>query len=138
MLSMTGLAMYCANVRSSVWIMISAGIPGVGENLHDHVDLFSIAECTGRHSYDHYGKPHWALLAGLQYLLFKNGPAASSLFETGAFWYSDSDATSADLQFHFGQGSGIEAGVASMDHGGVTLNGAYVQPKSRGSVAGLQ
>ena len=31
MLSSTGFARYCAKVRSAVWIMISAGIPGVGE-----------------------------------------------------------------------------------------------------------
>ena len=113
---------------------VAHDLPGVGENLHDHLDLFAIAECVGRHTYDHYAKPHWALVAGLQYALFKNGPAASSLFETGAFWHSGDDARSADLQFHFGQGSGIEAGVASMPDGGVTLNGAYVQPKSRGTV----
>lgn len=114
-------------------------LPGVGENLHDHLDLFTIAECSGRYSYDRYAKPHYALKAADQYLLFKNGPAASSLFETGAFWHSTSDGSVSkddpcDLQFHFGQGSGIEAGVASMPQGGVTLNVAYMRPKSRGTV----
>jgi choline dehydrogenase-like flavoprotein len=107
---------------------------GVGRNLHDHLDLFTIAECSGPHSYDAYGKPHMTLWAGLQYMLFKRGPAASSLFETGAFWYSDKTAPLPDIQFHFGQGSGIEAGVAKMPMGGVTLNAAYMRPKSRGSV----
>jgi len=109
-------------------------LPGVGENLHDHLDLFTIAECSGRYSYDGYAKPHNAIKAAIQYKLFRNGPAASSLFETGAFWRSDFDDGPCDLQFHFGQGSGIEAGVASMPQGGVTLNVAYMRPKSRGSV----
>jgi len=109
-------------------------LPGVGENLHDHLDLFTIAECSGRYSYDRYSKPHHAVKAAAQYLLFRNGPAASSLFETGAFWHSDSEDGPCDLQFHFGQGSGIEAGVASMPEGGVTLNVAYMRPKSRGTV----
>ncbi len=109
-------------------------LPGVGENLHDHLDLFAIAGCSGRHSYDHYARPHYALWAGMQYVLFRRGPAASSLFETGAFWFSGDDAASPDLQFHFGQGSGIEKGVASLANGGVTLNGAYVRPRSRGTV----
>jgi choline dehydrogenase len=39
---------------------------------------------------------------------------ASSLFETGGFWYADPDARSPDLQFHLGLGTGIEAGVAAM------------------------
>lgn len=123
-----------ADHLKSVDVELVHNLAGVGENLHDHLDLFAIAECSGRHSYDHYGKPHFALIAGLQYLLFRNGPAASSLFETGAFWHSSNDAPTADLQFHFGQGSGIEAGVASMPDGGVTLNAAYVQPRSRGTV----
>jgi choline dehydrogenase-like flavoprotein len=109
-------------------------LPGVGRNLHDHLDLFTIAECSGPHSYDSYAKPHLALWAGLQYLMFKRGPAASSLFETGAFWYSDRNAPLPDIQFHFGLGSGIEAGVAKLPNGGVTLNAAFMRPKSRGSV----
>ncbi len=109
-------------------------LPGVGRNLHDHLDLFCISECSGPHSYDSYAKPHMAAWAGLQYFMFKRGPAASSLFETGAFWYSDPSAKLPDLQFHFGLGSGIEAGVAKMPMGGVTLNAAYMRPKSRGTV----
>jgi len=49
----------------------------------DHLDLFVIAECTGDHTYDKYNQPLYAAWAGIQYLLFKNGPVASSLFETG-------------------------------------------------------
>ena len=71
----------------------------------------SIAECTGDHTYDNYAKLHRTLWAGLQYLLFKKGPVASSLFETGGFWYADPKAASPDIQFHLGLGSGIEAGV---------------------------
>ena len=108
--------------------------PGVGANLQDHLDLFVIAECTGPHTYDRYAKLHWSALAGLQYLLTRKGPVASSLFETGGFWYADPDARSPDIQFHLGLGSGIEAGVAAMPQGGVTLNSAYLRPRSRGTV----
>ena len=58
------------------------------------------------------------LWAGLQYLLFRKGPVASSLFETGGFWYADPSARSPDIQFHLGLGSGIEAGVAKMKYAG--------------------
>jgi choline dehydrogenase-like flavoprotein len=111
-------------------------LPGVGSNLQDHLDLFVIAECTGDHTYDKYTKPHHAAWAGLQYLLFKKGPVASSLFETGGFWYADrvNKARSPDIQFHLGLGSGIEAGVSKMQNSGVTLNTAYLRPHSRGTV----
>lgn len=108
--------------------------PGVGSNFQDHLDLFAIAEVTGPHTYDRYAKPLWSALAGLQYLLTKKGPVASSLFETGGFWYADPAARSPDIQLHLGLGSGIEAGVASMPNGGVTLNSAYLRPRSRGTV----
>ena len=108
--------------------------PGVGANLQDHVDLFVIAECTGPHTYDRFAKPHLSALAALQYLLTRKGPVASSLFETGGFWYADPNARSPDIQLHLGLGSGIEAGVAAMPQGGVTLNSAYLRPRSRGTV----
>ncbi|WP_458369809.1 GMC family oxidoreductase [Pseudomonas fluorescens] len=123
-----------ADHLSEVGITLEHALPGVGSNLQDHLDLFAIAECTGNHTYDPYGKPHMAAWAGLQYLLLKKGPVASSLFETGGFWYADSQARSPDIQFHLGLGSGIEAGVAQMKNPGVTLNSAYLRPRSRGTV----
>ncbi|MDW4498873.1 GMC family oxidoreductase N-terminal domain-containing protein [Sulfitobacter sp. D35] len=108
--------------------------PGVGANLQDHLDLYCISELSGPHSYDRYTRPHWAALAGLRYLFGRKGPVASSLFETGGFWYADPGARSPDLQLHLGLGTGIEHGVASMPQGGVTLNSCYLRPRSRGTV----
>lgn len=118
----------------SLGIPVVLDRPGVGSNLQDHLDLFVIAECTGPHTYDRYAKPMWSAVAGLQYLLTRKGPVASSLFETGGFWYADPNARSPDIQLHLGLGSGIEAGVAAMPDGGVTLNSAYLRPRSRGTV----
>jgi choline dehydrogenase-like flavoprotein len=123
-----------ADHLKSVGVPVAHDLPGVGENLQDHLDLFVIAECTGDHTYDNIAKPHRTLWAGLQYLLFKNGPVASSLFETGGFWWADKDARSPDIQFHLGLGSGIEAGVARMKNAGVTLNSAFLRPRSRGTL----
>jgi choline dehydrogenase-like flavoprotein len=117
-----------------VGVNVVHDLPGVGENLQDHLDICVIAECTGDHSYDKYAKPHWAALAGLRYMLTKAGPVASSLFETGGFWYADKNAPAADVQFHFGQGSGIEKGIAKLKNAGVTLNSAPMRPRSRGTV----
>ncbi len=108
--------------------------PGVGSNLQDHLDLYTISEVSGPHSYDRYAKLHWSALAGMQYLLTRRGPVASSLFETGGFWYADRDARSPDIQLHLGLGTGIESGVEAMPNGGVTLNACYLRPRSRGTV----
>ena len=109
-------------------------LPGVGSNMQDHLDLFAIRECSGDFTYDSYARPHKTLWAGIQYLLLKKGPAASSLFETGGFWYADPTAPSPDIQFHLGLGSGIEAGVEKLRNAGVTLNSAFLRPRSRGTV----
>jgi len=112
-------------------------LPGVGENLQDHLDLYAIAECKGDFTYDGYAKLHRTLWAGLEYLAFKRGPVASTLFETGGFWYADAAAKDRDwpdLQFHLGLGSGIEAGVEKLKNAGVTLNSAFLRPHSRGTV----
>ncbi len=108
--------------------------PQVGANLQDHLDLYCICEVSGPHTYDRYAKPLMSAVAGLQYLLTRRGPVASSLFETGGFWYADPDARSPDIQFHLGLGTGIEKGVQAMPNGGVTLNSCHLRPRSRGTV----
>lgn len=118
----------------SVGVAVKHKLSGVGQNLQDHLDLFVICECTGDHTYDNVAKLHRTLWAGLQYVLFKTGPVASSLFETGGFWFADKAARSPDIQFHFGLGSGIEAGVARLKNAGATLNSAFLRPRSRGTV----
>ncbi|ANL46455.1 glucose-methanol-choline oxidoreductase protein [Rhizobium phaseoli] len=123
-----------ADHLKSVGVKVNHDLPGVGGNLQDHLDLFVIAECTGDHTYDGVAKLHRTLWAGVQYVLFRTGPVASSLFETGGFWYADPEARSPDIQFHLGLGSGIEAGVERLKNAGVTLNSAYLHPRSRGTV----
>ena len=108
--------------------------PGVGSNLQDHLDLYCICEVSGPYTYDRYAKLHWSVIAGLQYLFQRKGPVASSLFETGGFWYADPHARSPDIQMHLGLGTGIEHGVAAMPQGGVTLNSCHLRPRSRGTV----
>ena len=123
-----------ADHLKSVGVPVVHDLPGVGSNLQDHIDLAVICECTGNHSYDGVQRFDRTLWAGLQYLLFRSGPVASSLFETGGFWFADPDAEWPDIQFHFGQGSGIEKGIVKLQNPGVTLNSAFMRPRSRGTV----
>ena len=109
-------------------------LPGVGSNLQDHLDICVMCECTDDHTYDKYLQPHWAALAGARYLLRRDGPAASSLFESGGFVRSSGETGAPDIQFHLGLGSGIETGIAKLAHSGVTLNSAFMRPRSRGTV----
>lgn len=123
-----------ADHLTKIGIDVMLDQPEVGSNLQDHLDLYCICEVSGNHTYDRYAKPVHSARALVQYVLTRRGPVASSLFETGGFWYADPQARSPDLQLHLGLGTGIEKGVAAMPNGGVTLNSCYLRPRSRGSV----
>ncbi len=76
-------------------------LPGVGENLQDHLEVYVQHGCTQPvsvyPSLKWYNKP-WV---GLQWLLFKKGPAATNHFEAGGFIRSNEDVDYPNLMFHF-------------------------------------
>lgn len=113
-------------------------LPGVGQNLNDHYGIDIVAALKGHDSLDKYNRPHRALWAGLQYLLFNSGPVTSNVVEGGAFWFADGPAAqpAPDLQFHFLAAAGAEAGVPGVPRGasGITLNSYTLRPRARGSV----
>ena len=117
-------------------ITVLQDLPGVGQNLQDHMDVDTVYELNGPHSYDKYKKLRWKMLAGLEYKLFGKGPVTSNIVEGGAFWWSDRAEATPDLQFHFLPGAGVEKGIGTVPSGnGCTLNTYHVRPRSRGSVA---
>lgn len=76
-------------------------LPGVGENMQDHLEVYIQHACTQPvsvyPSLKWYNKP-WV---GLQWLLFKKGPAATNHFEGGGFIRSNEDVDYPNLMFHF-------------------------------------
>ncbi len=108
-------------------------LPAVGENLHDHMDVFVVSECSGNHSFDRYKNPFRAAWAGLEFALFRSGILASNICDGGGFWYTDDRQPAPDTQFHFLPGSGLEHGLKPIANG-VTLNSAWMRPVSRGRV----
>lgn len=116
-------------------IDVHADLPGVGQNLQDHIEISLVYQLNGPHSYDKYKKLHWKALAGLDYALFRNGPASSNLIEGGAFWWGDRGEASPDIQYFMVVGAGIEEGVDAVPGGnGCTVNLGQIRPRSRGEV----
>lgn len=100
------------------------------------MDVDTVHELNGPHSYDKYKKLRWKMLAGLEYKLFGKGPVTSNIVEGGAFWWGDRAEATPDLQFHFLPGPGVEKGIGTVPGGnGCTLNTYHVRPRSRGWVA---
>jgi choline dehydrogenase len=116
-------------------VEVHADLPGVGQNLQDHIEISLVYQLNGPHSYDKYKKLHWKALAGLNYALFRNGPAASNLIEGGAFWWGDKNEATPDIQYFMVVGAGIEEGVDAVPGGnGCTVNLGQIRPRSRGEV----
>ena len=116
-------------------IKVHADLPGVGQNLQDHIEISLVYQLNGPHSYDKYKKLHWKALAGLNYALFRNGPASSYLIEGGAFWWGNRSEATPDIQYFMVVGAGIEEGVDAVPGGnGCTVNLGQIRPRSRGEV----
>jgi choline dehydrogenase len=84
----------------SLGIDVVAEVPGVGENLQDHLEVYIQYESKQPVSIQphlaHWKKP-WI---GLQWL-FRKGPGASNHFEAGAFVKSNPNESYPNLMFHF-------------------------------------
>jgi len=118
-----------------VGVPVAHELPGVGQNLHDHVDVFLIYDLTGPRSYDRYKKLHWQLAAGLQYALFRTGPITSNICEGGLLWWGHQSDPLPDLQYHFLPGAGVEEGSEGAPSGnGCTVNVYQTRPRSRGTL----
>jgi choline dehydrogenase len=76
-------------------------LPGVGENLQDHLEVYVQYVCTQPVSMYPallwYNKP-WI---GFQWLFLRRGPAATNHFEAGGFIRSNEEVDYPNLMFHF-------------------------------------
>lgn len=76
-------------------------LPGVGENLQDHLEVYIQHACKLPVSM----QPNLALwrypLIGLRWLLQRKGPASTNHFEGGGFVRSNDDVEYPNLMFHF-------------------------------------
>lgn len=124
-----------ADHLASHGIRTLADLPGVGQNLHDHLDIFMMYNAKGLETYDVYKSVYRQIWPALQYALFRNGPISATVVEAGAFWPADENVDSTEIQFHFLAGTGIEAVTDSSSTGnGCTLNAYLLRPQSRGAV----
>jgi choline dehydrogenase len=76
-------------------------LPGVGENLQDHLEVYIQFACTKPVSVAPALKWRNRPLVALEWLLFKKGPGATNHFEAGGFARSNEDVVYPNLMFHF-------------------------------------
>ncbi|NNC80702.1 MAG: choline dehydrogenase [Acidimicrobiales bacterium] len=84
----------------SLGIPVVADVPGVGENLQDHLEVYIQYACKKPVSMQPYMATWRMPLIGLQWLA-RRGPAATNHFEAGAFVRSNEEVDYPNLMFHF-------------------------------------
>jgi len=76
-------------------------LPGVGQNLQDHLEIYVQMECTQPISLYKYYNLWGKAITGAQWLFFKTGLGASNHFDAGGFIRSRKGVKHPDLQYHF-------------------------------------
>jgi len=76
-------------------------LPGVGENLQDHLEFYFQVACTQPISLYSSLSLRSRLLIGARWLLFKDGLGATNHFETCGFIRSRAGVKYPDIQYHF-------------------------------------
>lgn len=109
--------------------------PGVGQNLHDHVDIMLINTTRTAMSYGVSLKAMPRLVMdAARWVVARSGMLSSNMVEAGGFIRSDPGAARPDLQFTFIPGKKSPRGrMVEWGHG-VSLHTCLLRPQSRGSV----
>jgi len=116
-------------------IGIVRDLPGVGENLQDHLQIRLIYE-TARPitTNDQLRTLSGRARMGLEWLLFRSGPLAVGIKQGGLFCRVDPASRTPDTQFHFATLSADMAGGKVHPFSGCTYSVCQLRPSSRGRV----
>lgn len=76
-------------------------LPGVGEHLQDHLEVYVQHGSRQPVTMQPYLKHRYKPLIGAQWLFLRSGPGATNHFEAGGFIRSNEDVTYPNLMFHF-------------------------------------
>jgi choline dehydrogenase len=85
----------------SVGIDVVHDLPGVGENMQDHLEVYIQHSCTQPVSMAPYFEMKNRPKVGLEWLLRKSGPGATNHFEAGGFVRSNDEVKYPNLMYHF-------------------------------------
>ena len=116
-------------------IPVIVDLPGVGENLQDHLQLRMIYKVNGiktlnTKSNSLLGK----LMIGMEYVLSRSGPMSMAPSQLGAFAYSSPGQLSANLEYHVQPLSLEKFGENLHSFNAITASVCNLRPTSRGSV----
>jgi choline dehydrogenase len=110
-------------------------LPGVGENLQDHLQIRPYYSVAGVPTMNELYASWWRRpLMALEYAAFRRGPMSMAPSQFGAFAYSSPDQASPNLQFHVQPLSLDRFGEPLHAFPAITISVCNLRPTSRGSV----
>lgn len=109
-------------------------LPGVGQNLQDHLQVRLVFKTRERTLNDEVNNPLRKALIGLQYALFRTGPLTLAASQVTIFTRSRPDVTRPDIQFHMQPLSADKPGQGAHRFSAFTSSVCQLRPFSRGSV----
>jgi choline dehydrogenase len=125
-----------SGVLKAAGVPVRHELPGVGENLQDHLQVRFVYECRTRGSLNEVWHSPWQqFLTGLEYALRRTGILTIGAGAVGAFARSRPDLEQPDVQFHFLPLSADRPGQGLHRFLGVTASVCQLRPESRGTLA---
>jgi choline dehydrogenase len=110
-------------------------LPGVGENLHDHLQIRSIYKVSNTVTLNQRANSLLGKIAmALEYLVFRTGPLTMPPSQLGAFAKSDPTRPAANLEWHVQPLSLDKFGAPLHAFNAITPSVCNLQPTSRGHV----
>ena len=109
-------------------------LPGVGENLQDHLEVYFQYHCKEPVSLNRKINLFGKILIGAKWFLLKKGLGATNHFESCAFIRSRNGLKSPDIQYHFLPAAMRYDGTPSIKGHGFQVHVGPNKPKSRGRV----
>jgi choline dehydrogenase len=86
---------------SKLGINVVHDLPGVGQNLQDHLEVYIQYACKQKVTMQKYLKHRYKPWIGANWLFGRKGPGATNHFEGGGFVRSNEDVRYPNLMFHF-------------------------------------
>jgi choline dehydrogenase len=109
-------------------------LPGVGENLQDHLQLRAIFGVTGARTLNvDHRSPFKRAMMGLDYAARRRGPMTMAPSQLGLFAKSSSDFATANIEFHVQPLSLDRFGEPLHAYPAITISVCNLRPESRGS-----
>jgi choline dehydrogenase len=110
-------------------------LPGVGENLQDHLQLRLMYRVSRRCTTNDDLASVWRRMKiGLQWIASRSGPLAIGINQGGLFTSVLPESATPDIQFHFATLSADMAGAKPHPWSGCTFSVCQLRPESRGRV----